>query len=96
MKRPARRISALVALPVLLAACESWAPNPPPADALTDVTCDTGGRHGPSGVMDWRCIDGDGVERLPVRSLHEVIDGESNDRQQRRERRRNDPFDDHH
>ncbi|MFW6413488.1 MAG: hypothetical protein ACOC0V_05075 [Oceanicaulis sp.] len=84
---------ALICLPLLLAACESYEPNPPPAEAL-NVTCDTGGRHGPSGVMDWRCVDGDGVERLPVRSLHEVIDGEDNDDEQRRQRRRDDPFHD--
>jgi hypothetical protein len=60
----------------------------PPGYALNDVRCDTGGRHGPSGVMDWRCTDGDGVDRLPVRSLHEVIDGEGDDRQERRRARR--------
>ena len=46
----------------------------PPPGAL-NVTCEPGGRHGPSGVMDWTCIDGDGEQRLPVRSLHEVIEG---------------------
>lgn len=62
--------------------------EPPPGYALNEVRCDTGGRHGPSGVMDWRCTDGDAVERLPVRSLHEVIDGEGDDRQERRRARR--------
>ncbi len=46
-----------------------------PPQAALDVRCDTGGRHGPSGVMDWRCVDGDGEERLRPRSLHEVIEG---------------------
>jgi len=60
----------------------------PPGYALDTVSCDTGGRHGPSGVLDWRCTDGDGVERLPVRSLHEVIDGEGDDARERRRARR--------
>jgi len=75
---------------LMLAGCGStpdWA-DPPPPEALSNVSCDTGGRHGATGVMDWRCTDGDGVERLPVRSLHEVIDGEGNDRDQRRHARR--------
>ena len=46
-----------------------------PTQAALDLQCDTGGRHGPSGVMDWRCVDGDGEERLRPRSLHEVIEG---------------------
>lgn len=55
-----------------LAACGSY--EPPPPEAL-NVTCEPGGRHGPTGVMDWTCTDGDGEQRLPVRSLHEVIEG---------------------
>ena len=47
----------------------------PPTQAALDVTCDTGGRHDASGVLDWRCVDGDGEERLRPRSLHEVIEG---------------------
>ncbi|MGJ3231450.1 MAG: hypothetical protein ACFE0P_06610 [Oceanicaulis sp.] len=62
--------------------------EPPPDHALSAVTCDTGGRHGPTGVMDWTCVDGDGERRLPVRSLHEVIDGESDDADERRAARR--------
>ena len=62
---------AALALPVT-AACGTA--DPPPPGAL-NVTCEPGGRHGPSGVMDWTCIDGDGQRRLPVRSLHEVIEG---------------------
>ena len=48
--------------------------EPPPPEALA-VTCEPGGRHGATGVMDWVCTDGDGERRLPVRSLHEVIEG---------------------
>lgn len=84
-----RRLGSITLFTLVLSACSSWEPGqPPPPEALSGVSCDTGGRHGPSGVMDWRCTDGDGVERLPVRSLHEVIDGEGNDREQRREARR--------
>lgn len=61
----------LFVLPVVSACANS---EPPPREAL-NVTCDTGGRHGPSGVLDYRCIDGDGEERLPPQSLHEVIEG---------------------
>ena len=57
---------------LVLSACGTA--DPPPREAL-NVTCEPGGRHGPSGVMDWTCIDGDGQRRLPVRSLHEVIEG---------------------
>ena len=46
----------------------------PPPGAL-NVTGEPGGRHGPSVVMDWTCIDGDGQRRQPVRSLQEVIEG---------------------
>ena len=61
---------------LLLAACGHG--DPPPPYAL-DRTCDTGGRHGPSGVMDYACVDGDGVQRLPVESLHRVIAGDHED-----------------
>ena len=73
-----RTLSALVGVPalLLLAGCAGY--EPPPSHAL-DVTCDTGGRHGPSGVMDWTCVDGDGEQRLPVRSLHEIIEGAPDD-----------------
>lgn len=79
----------MIAAAALLAACETptWA-DPPPGDALNSVSCDTGGRHGPTGVMDWTCVDHDGQRRTPVRSLHEVIDGEANDDAQRRAARR--------
>lgn len=77
-----------MALAVSACAGEARYDAAPPGYALNDVSCDTGGRHGPSGVMDWRCTDGDGVDRLPVRSLHEVIDGEGDDRQERRRARR--------
>ncbi len=60
-----------VSLP-LLASCAGY--EPPPGHAL-DVSCDTGGRHGPTGVLDWHCIDGDGEERLRPQPLHEVIAG---------------------
>ncbi len=63
-------IAALI-LPAL-AACGSY--EPPPPEAL-NVTCEPGGRHGPTGELDWSCIDGDGEQRLPVQSLHEVIKG---------------------
>lgn len=66
-----KRILSLILL-FLLAACGTY--EPPPANSL-DVSCEAGGRHGPSGVMDWTCTDGDGEQRLPVRSLHEVIEG---------------------
>jgi len=56
----------------LVSACASS--EPPPREAL-NVTCDTGGRHGPSGILDYRCVDGDGEERLRPQSLHEVIEG---------------------
>lgn len=81
-----KRIVIIIALALGAGACAGA--EPPPAEALSRVSCDTGGRHGPSGIMDWRCTDGDGVERLPVRSLHEVIDGEGDDREERREARR--------
>lgn len=58
--------------PLALAACGTH--EPPPPEAL-DYACDTGGRHGPTGVMDWTCTGADGERRLPVRSLHEVIEG---------------------
>ncbi len=48
--------------------------NPPPAEAL-NVSCEPGGRHGPTGVLDYHCIDGDGEERLRPKPLHEVIAG---------------------
>lgn len=83
------RIVFSAACAVTLAACAGA--EPPPGHALNDVRCDTGGRHGPTGVMDWTCVDGDGVRRLPVRSLHEVIDGEGDDRAERREARRQRP-----
>ncbi len=56
----------------LLSACAGY--EPPPREAL-NTTCDTGGRHGPTGIMDWHCIDGDGEERLRPEPLHEVIEG---------------------
>jgi hypothetical protein len=56
-----------------LTACASAEERP--TQAALDVTCDTGGRHGPSGILDYRCVDGDGEERLRPRSLHEVIEG---------------------
>ena len=63
----------LVSLSALaLNACGHY--EPPPSNAL-DVNCDTGGRHGPSGPMDWQCVDGDGEERLRPQGLHEVIKG---------------------
>ncbi|TGY88390.1 hypothetical protein E5163_11255 [Marinicauda algicola] len=62
----------LLVLPAL-AACGHG--EPPPSNAL-DVACAPGGRHGPTGVMDWTCIDGDGEQRLRPRSLHEVIEGD--------------------
>lgn len=46
-----------------------------PAEEVLDVQCDTGGRHGPTGVMDWRCVDGDGVQRTRTESLHRIIEG---------------------
>jgi hypothetical protein len=64
-------LAALFSVP-LLSACANT--EPPPREAL-NVTCDTGGRHGPSGILDYRCIDGDGEERLRPQSLHEVIEG---------------------
>jgi hypothetical protein len=79
---------ALMALALSACAGGEGYGEPPPGYALNDVSCDTGGRHGPSGVMDWRCTDGDGVDRLPVRSLHEVIDGEGDDARERRRARR--------
>lgn len=57
---------------MMLAGCGTA--EPPPREAL-NVTCEPGGRHGPTGVMDWTCVDGDGEQRLPVRSLHEIIEG---------------------
>ena len=63
---------ALITASAMLAACAN---AERPTQAALDVQCDTGGRHGPSGVMDWRCVDGDGEERLRPRSLHEVIEG---------------------
>jgi hypothetical protein len=65
------RILSLLSL-LALTACGTA--EPPPREAL-NVTCEPGGRHGPTGVMDWTCTDGDGEQRLPVRSLHEVIEG---------------------
>lgn len=59
-------------LSILLAGCGHY--EPPPPHSL-DASCDTGGRHGPSGVMDWQCTDGDGVERLRPQSLHEIMQG---------------------
>ncbi|MCP2669848.1 hypothetical protein NHF40_02750 [Maricaulaceae bacterium EIL42A08] len=73
-----KTLSTLVSLPALLLLASCAGAEPPPSHAL-DVTCDTGGRHGPSGVMDWTCIDGDGERRLPVRSLHEIIEGAPDD-----------------
>jgi hypothetical protein len=70
MIRPAV-LTTLFTLP-LVSACANT--EPPPREAL-NVACDTGGRHGPSGILDYRCIDGDGEERLRPRSLHEVIEG---------------------
>ena len=64
---------ALASMTVLLTAACGTA-EPPPREAL-DVTCAPGGRHGPTGVLDWSCIDGDGEQSLPVQSLHEVIKG---------------------
>ena len=58
---------------LVLAACGGY--EPPPMAAL-DTDCFAGGRHGPTGVMDWTCIDGDGEQRLRPRSLHEVIEGD--------------------
>ena len=66
--------TALAGVPILLLLASCAGAEPPPSHAL-EVTCDTGGRHGPTGVLDWTCIDGDGEQRLPVRSLHEVIEG---------------------
>lgn len=63
----------ILAAATALTACASAEERP--TQAALEVSCDTGGRHGPTGVMDWRCVDGDGEERLPVRSLHEVIEG---------------------
>lgn len=63
----------LAAAVAALTACASTEERP--TQAALEVSCDTGGRHGPSGVLDWRCIDGDGEERLRPRSLHEVIEG---------------------
>ena len=70
MKLKAIAIAALT-LPAL-ASCAGY--EPPPGHAL-NVTCDTGGRHGPTGIMDWHCVDGDGEERLRPQPLHEVIKG---------------------
>jgi hypothetical protein len=64
-------LAAIFMLP-LISACGTT--EPPPREAV-NVTCDTGGRHGPSGILDYRCIDGDGEERLRPQSLHGVIEG---------------------
>lgn len=48
--------------------------NRPPAHAL-DRQCETGGRHGPTGVLEERCVDGDGVERERPTPLHRLIRG---------------------
>ena len=66
------RIFVLFAATCSLSACAGA--EPPPSQAL-NVNCDTGGRHGPTGVLDWHCIDGDGEERLRPQPLHEVIEG---------------------
>ena len=71
MKSTISTIASLLGV-FVLSGCGHY--DPPPSNAL-DVTCDTGGRHGPTGVMDYSCIDGDGEERLRPRGLHEVIEG---------------------
>ena len=73
-----KSLSTLASVPALLLLTSCACYEPPPSHAL-DVTCDTGGRHGPTGVMDWTCIDGDGEHRIPVQSLHEVIEGAPSD-----------------
>ena len=69
--------AAIASSAALLAACGG---TKPPAQAALDIRCDTGGRHGPTGVLDWRCVDGDGEERLRPKPLHEVIEGAPIDR----------------
>lgn len=67
-------LTAIIAI-ATLAAC---APNPrniPPPEAL-NRTCGPGGGHGPSGVLDWHCVDGDGEERLRPQPLTRVIRGD--------------------
>lgn len=73
-------IAALTALP-LLAACGHY--DPPPMAAL-DTDCFAGARHGPTGAMDWTCIDGDGEQRLRPVSLHKVIKGDIPPERERR------------
>lgn len=65
-------LGVIAGLLLTLTACATG--EPAPAEAL-NVSCEPGGRHGPTGVMDWSCLDGEGEQRLPVRSLHEVIEG---------------------
>jgi hypothetical protein len=69
-----RIILAGLVLP-LLAACGHHDRHSIPMAAL-DTDCFAGPRHGPSGVMDWTCIDGDGEDRLRPQPLHRVIRGE--------------------
>lgn len=66
---------ASAALALLLAACNTNPDNVPPPEAL-NRTCGPGGGHGPTGVMDWHCVDGDGVERLRPQPLTRVIRGD--------------------
>jgi len=68
--KPALKLAALGACCLALCACA----NRPPAHAL-DRTCEMGGRHGATGVLEHRCIDGDGVIRERPEPIHRVISG---------------------
>ncbi len=51
--------------------------NRPPVHAL-DRTCEMGGRHGASGILEHQCTDGDGVVRERPQPIHRVISGRRN------------------
>ncbi|AZU03923.1 hypothetical protein X907_1390 [Glycocaulis alkaliphilus] len=68
--KPALKLAVLALGVLALGACA----NRPPAHAL-DRDCEMGGRHGPTGVLEYQCTDGDGVVRERPQPIHRVISG---------------------
>lgn len=71
--RLALKSGALAACLLAVSACA----NRPPENAL-NRQCDMGGRHGPTGILEYRCTDGDGEVRQRAIPIHRLLRGGRN------------------